>query len=175
MSKSNLVNAGLFQMAWFACVVGGASGTSLWGGFMLAVLLAFAWCQPSLKSDLVLALACGLVGMALDTLWIVTGVLAYGTAEVAPPWIVMLWVGVGLTLNHSLSLFAGRPLLGGVLAAAAAPLSYVGGERLGGVQITDPWMLGVVSVAWFGVFTLAFAILGSRRRRGFEVTEQAKA
>ena len=171
MSRANLVNAGLFQLTWFACVLGGAAGSSVWGAVALASLLAFSGARPFLRSDLTLAAVLGLVGLGLDTLWIRTGVLDYGSA-IAPAWIIMLWMGVGLTLNHSLSLFANRPWLGGLMAGAAAPLSYLGGERLGGVAVPDPWLLGVVAAAWFALFTLAFALVGGRlhyrRRQAYE-------
>lgn len=163
MNRSNLINAGLFQAAWFACVLGGAVGNIWWGGVALLALLAFAWSKPYLKSDLLFAATGGLLGLALDTLWIRTGVLDYNGASLAPVWIVMLWVGVSLTLNHSLSLFASRPLLGGLLAGGCAPLSYLGGERLGAVLVPDPWMLAYICAAWFGVFTLAFALAGGWR------------
>jgi len=167
MSRANLLNAALFQLTWFACVLGGAAGSSVWGALALASLLAFSGTRPLLRSDLVLAAGLGVVGLVLDTLWIRTGVLDYGSA-IAPAWIIMLWMGVGLTLNHSLALFAGRPWLGGLMAGAAAPLSYLGGERLGGVEVPDPALLVVVAAAWFALFTLAFAFVGGRlqlRRR----------
>lgn len=167
MSRANLLNAALFQLTWFACVLGGAAGSSVWGALALASLLAFSGTRPLLRSDLVFAAGLGLVGLVLDTLWIRTGVLDYGSA-IAPAWIIMLWMGVGLTLNHSLALFAGRPWLGGLMAGAAAPLSYLGGERLGGVEVPDPVLLVVVAAAWFALFTLAFAFVGGRlqlRRR----------
>ena len=170
MNRSNLINAGLFQVAWFACVLGGAAGNSWWGGAALLALLAFSGAKPFLKSDLLFATVGGLFGLALDTLWIKSGVLDYHGVSVAPIWIVMLWVGVSLTLNHSLSLFAARPLLGGVLAGACAPLSYLGGERLGAVLVPDPWMLGYVCAAWFVVFTLAFAVAGGWRPSRQEAT-----
>lgn len=171
MNRANLINAGLFQVTWFACVLGGAAGNSVWGAAALASLLAFSSVRPFLRSDLALAVVLGLVGLGLDTLWIRTEVLDYGSA-VAPAWIIMLWMGVGLTLNHSLSMFGDRPWLGGLMAGSAAPLSYLGGERLGGVVVPDPWMLAVVAAVWFALFTLAFALVGGRfqfrRRQAYE-------
>jgi len=172
VNLGNLVNAGLFQITWFACVLGGAAGTSWWGAGALASLLAFSAAQPHLKSDLRAALGLGVVGLGVETLWIWLGVLDYGAVAVAPPWIVMLWMGVGLTLNHSLALFAQRPWLGGLLAGAGAPLSYLGGERLGGVVVPDPWMLALIASAWFVLFTVVFALTGGRldmlRRQPYE-------
>ena len=69
------------------------------------------------------------IGFCLDTLWIRVGVLDYAGASVAPVWIVLLWVGVGLSVNHSLAPFGARPWVGGLLAGLTAPVSYLGGER----------------------------------------------
>ncbi|MEZ5558599.1 MAG: DUF2878 domain-containing protein [Pseudomonadales bacterium] len=172
MSRANLINAALFQTTWFACVLGGAAGSSLWGAAALLGLLTFSARSPHLRADLRLAAAAAVIGFALDTLWIHLGVLDYHGIAFAPAWIVLLWVAVGLTLNHSLSLFAGRPWLGGVLAGACAPLSYLGGERLGAVAVPDPWLLALVAAAWFFTFALAFALAGdgaiALRRQPYE-------
>jgi hypothetical protein len=156
IASPNLLNAALFQGAWFACVLGGAAGTSAWGAGAVAGLLAFAAIRDRLRSDLAYAAVGAAVGFALDTLWIQAGVLDYAGAAVAPAWIVLLWAGVGLTLNHSMAPFALRPWLGAMLAGASAPLSYLGGERLGAVTVPEPMLLGVVAVAWMAVFGVAF-------------------
>jgi hypothetical protein len=171
MNRANLLNAGLFQGAWFACVLGGAAGTSVWGAGAVAGLAAFAAFGDRLRSDFAFALAAGLFGFALDTLWIRTGVLDYAGASVAPAWIVLLWVGVGFTLNHSLAVFCARPWLGGLLAGLSAPLSYLGGARLGAVAVPDPWLLGFVALAWWGVFTAAFAVARRTCARGAAVPD----
>jgi len=158
IASPNLANAVLFQGAWFACVLGGAAGTSVWGAGAVAGLLAFAAVRDRLRSDLVYAAAGASVGFALDTLWIQAGVLDYSGAAVAPAWIVLLWAGVGLTLNHSMAPFAQRPWLGAALAGASAPLSYLGGERLGAVVVPEPVLLIVVAIAWMLLFGVAFRI-----------------
>ncbi len=84
--------------------------------------------------------------------------LNYAGAAVAPVWIVLLWVAVGLTLNHCLSMFKERPWLGGLLAGLGAPLSYLGGERLGAVSIDEHWQLLWISPVWLLLFALAFTL-----------------
>jgi hypothetical protein len=162
LDRANLLNAALFQVAWFACVLGGAQNTSLWGAAALVALFAAAQLRGMRGSDLKLAVLAAAVGFLVDTLWIRTGILDYAGAALAPPWIVMLWAGVGLTINHSLSMFQARPWLGGLLAGATAPVSYLAGERFGAVSIADPWLLPVVSMVWMLLFVLAFAFLGER-------------
>jgi hypothetical protein len=158
LDRANLANAALFQVAWFACVLGGAQDTGLWGAVALAALFGFSWWRGTHGFDLTLAGVAATIGFLVDTLWIRTGILDYAGAAFAPPWIVMLWAGVGLTINHSLSLFQARPWLGGMLAGATAPLSYLAGERFGAVSIADPWLLPIVSLVWMLLFVLAFAL-----------------
>lgn len=157
MSRLTLINAALFQVAWFACVLGGAAGTSLWGALTVLALLAFSAKVGMLRHDVPFVCAGLLAGLALDTGWIQLGILDYGGAQVAPPWIVLLWCGLGLTLNHSMQIFTARPLLGGVLAGATAPVSYLGGERLGAVTVPDPLAMVWVGLVWAVVFWGAFA------------------
>lgn len=160
MIGHKVINAVLFQLTWFACVIGGARGTSLWGALALALLAGQALARPPRRDALLLALGLGAFGFALETLWIRLGVLDYGSAF-APPWIVLLWLAVGLCLHHSLSAFQARPWLGGLLAAAAAPFSYLAGAGLGAVDIGPAWSLLAVSLVWLVVFHWA---LGAARR-----------
>lgn len=158
MNRGNVVNAVLFQAAWFACVIGGAQGTNVWGALAVGGLLIYALLGSVRGRDLALGCAGASVGFIVDTVWIRTGVLDYAGAAIAPVWIVMLWVGVGLTVNHSLSLFKARPWLGGLFAGATAPLSYLAGERFGAVIIPDPWQLAFISLVWALLFTAVFTL-----------------
>jgi hypothetical protein len=158
MRHGNLINGVLFQAAWFACVLGAAHGTSLWGAVVLAGLFAYSAAAATPRRDLIAAASAAAVGFVVDTAWIRTGILSYGGAGLAPVWIVMLWVAVGLSVNHSLAMFKLRPWLGGLLAGAGAPLSYLAGERFGAVVVTAPQQLWMVSVAWFVLFALTFTL-----------------
>jgi hypothetical protein len=158
MNRGNAVNALLFQAAWFACVLGGARDVSLWGLIAVVGLAGYSLTAGTVRRDLVLASLAAVVGFLLETAWIRTGVLVYAGAVAAPVWIVLLWVGVGLTVNHSLAFLQRRPWLGGTLAGATAPLSYLAGERLGAVTVPEPWLLAAVSAAWFVLFTLGFSL-----------------
>jgi hypothetical protein len=156
MNRWNVLNGVLFQLTWFACVLGGAASTSVWGVAAVVLLLGHAGFTGTLSRDVVLASAAAAIGFLVETFWIQTGVLDYGGATVAPFWIVLLWAAVGLSLNHCLSMFKSRPWLGGSLAGLGAPLSYLGGERLGAVSIADPLQLLWISVVWLLLFALAF-------------------
>lgn len=149
-------NATLFQATWFGCVLGGAAGEAAWGVLGLAALLAFTATRCT-ASDGYLALTLGIAGFGLDSLWIGLGVLDYGPHLLAPVWIVTLWLGLALTVNHSLGWLRGRGLIASALAALAAPFTYLAGERLGAVQVLWPPGLMVISAAWALLFWMAFS------------------
>lgn len=158
MTPFNLSNAALFQITWFACVIGGAADEALWGMVCAGIMLGLAQRTPYLRSDMWLLGICLIAGFALDTLWIQTGVLDYRDAAVAPGWILALWMGAALTINHSLGWLRERRGLGALLAGGAAPLTYLAGERLGAVTVVDAQWLGAIAVSWAVLFGALFSI-----------------
>ncbi|NJN52129.1 MAG: DUF2878 domain-containing protein [Gammaproteobacteria bacterium] len=148
MNWQVLINAALFQVTWFAAVLWGTSV----GLAAVAVMIAHAGWAGSLKADVALGAILGAVGLVLDTLWIQVGILDYQGLAVAPPWIIILWVGVGASLNHSLAFLARSPALGALLVGPAGVVSYLAGEKLGGVIVGAPLGLGLVAVVWVALF-----------------------
>ena len=150
----NLVNAGLFQLGWFACVLG---GNSLWlllaGGALLAHLL---WISRSLAQVRLIAVVC-VLGSTVDSLLLNAGVFAFKQPGVLIPfWLVLLWALLAITLNHCLA-WTAKPLWRAILLGAiGGPLSYYAGQRLGAVQFPLglwPTLLGL-SLLWAGLFPL---------------------
>ncbi len=150
----NLINAGLFQLGWFACVLG---GNSLWlllaGGALLAHLL---WISRSLAQVRLIAVVC-VLGSTVDSLLLNAGVFAFKQPGVLIPfWLVLLWALLAITLNHCLA-WTAKPLWRAILLGAiGGPLSYYAGQRLGAVQFPLglwPTLLGL-SLLWAGLFPL---------------------
>ncbi|MEM1435175.1 MAG: DUF2878 family protein, partial [Pseudomonadota bacterium] len=79
----------------------------------------------------------------------------------APLWIALLWFGVALSVNHSLSLLRDYPLAGALGVGLFAPFSYLGGAKLGAVTIPAIEPLVLVGMAW----ALLFLFLLTRAKR----------
>ena len=150
----NLINAGLFQLGWFACVLG---GNSLWlllaGGALLAHLL---WISRSLAQVRLIAVVC-VLGSTVDSLLLNAGVFAFKQpGGLIPFWLVLLWALLAITLNHCLA-WTAKPLWRAILLGAiGGPLSYYAGQRLWAVQFPMglwPTLLGL-SLLWAGLFPL---------------------
>ena len=167
MAWLKLVNALLFQFAWFGNVLIGSVAGLVAILALAGLSLHVARDEPAcFRRDVQLAVMLGAVGWCLDTGWVSMGVLSYAGAQAAPMWIVLLWMSVGFTVRHSLAFLGVRPLVGGLLAGAFAPVSYLGGERLGAVAIADPWDLAWIALAWTAVFWAAFAFARRHARVG---------
>jgi Protein of unknown function (DUF2878) len=160
------INALLYQLTWFAAVVGAAHGW-WWAGPLMLVPFA-AWqlgVGPARGVDGVLMTCAGMLGFALDSLLVQTGLISYAAnwpePRLAPIWIVALWLAFSLTLNHSLAILKSRLLLASALGAIAAPLAYgVAGAAWGAVSFPGSRVqaLFALGLAW-GLVTPALLVL----------------
>ena len=147
-----LLNAGLFQLGWFACVLG---GNSLWLLLAGAALLAHLLVISRSMSDVRLVLVVCLVGSTVDSLLLNAGVFEFRQEGILIPfWLMLLWALLATTLNHCLA-WTARPAWRAVLlGAVGGPLSYYAGQRLGAVQFGfGLWpTLVLLAVLWAGLF-----------------------
>jgi hypothetical protein len=155
VSVSTIVNLVGFQLLWFACVVGaGANGLYWLAALATLTLAASVLFMPSRWRDLTIAALALCLGLVIDNFWVAIGLFEYAGFQLAPYWIGMLWFGMGLTVNHSLSWFRDRPYLGSTVVGLAAPVTYLAGERFGAVAISDMPTLLLLCPVWFLVFLL---------------------
>jgi hypothetical protein len=151
-----IVNAILFQLCWVA-FVGGAGRGCWWLGFV--VLAPFALWQLKVsarpRADALLFAIAALLGFAVDSALAMSGVLSYATpvpwSQLAPVWIVGLWAGFGLTLNHSMAFLQTRPWLALLLGGLAGPFAYwVAARAWSAVALNGPMWRSMLAlgVAW---------------------------
>jgi hypothetical protein len=163
MSRAFLINQGLFQLSWPACVIGAAYGW-LWTGLLVVGVMALWQLNRVNRHPLdgrMIAVCLGL-GLVMDTAWIRLGLLQYAlpwpSAEFAPLWIMLLWLALALVINHSMSAFKHRLLLIGALGGIGSPLSYFAGSRFGAVEWLAPsWQVVLATgLSWAVVLPLLF-------------------
>lgn len=147
-----LLNAALFQIGWFACVLG---GNSLWLLVAFAVMLAHLAWKRSWRSEGPLLVIILLIGASIDSLLLNAGVFHFPQGgHLVPLWLALLWPLLGITLNHCLAWTARPWWLASLLGAVSAPFSYYAGSKLAGVELPlGLWpTMGVLAVVWAGVF-----------------------
>ncbi|MCK6445017.1 MAG: DUF2878 domain-containing protein [Planctomycetes bacterium] len=152
---AKLANFALFQVVWFACVLGAANDALAVGlGVAGAALVAALLLSDARARDGWLVLCVGFGGFWIDTLEIALGVYTAPGArlfEAATPWwFVVLWAGFATTLCSSFAWALTRPWLAVALGAVAGPIAYLSGERLGALTLGEPKAraLAILAVAW---------------------------
>ena len=153
------VNFVAFQLGWFACVLGAANGLP-WAGplvVLAVVALHLARVRRPLPELCLVGLAMAL-GLLVDSLLLATGWLSYPAglwlsgpwgSYLAPYWIIAMWALFATTLNVSMGWLRGRPVLAALMGAIGGPLSYLAGEKLGGIELTAPVAaLSALAFAW---------------------------
>jgi len=134
--RQKIANFVLFQVGWFACIFGGASGHVVASVlFSLALVAISVWQTPFKKNTLALFGKIGLYGLVGDTLLLQLGFLQFNSpvpfAFLSPIWMWILWILFASTLNQSMAWLLGKPLMGALLGGILGPLSYIAGVELG--------------------------------------------
>ena len=155
MRHSQLINYALYQIGWFACVLGGASHRP-WTGLLIALILVGVHLALSLERSLevrlvVLATA---VGAVVEMVQIAAGTYRFTSGTVTdalpPPWLLAMWAQFATTFRFSLRSVVTRPVPAVLFGAAGGPIAFLAGERLGAVTLLPPLAYGLLrlSVSW---------------------------
>jgi hypothetical protein len=158
----------LSQLSWFACVLGAAHNSAWVGPAAVAAALAFNMLAVERPLDVLkLALIGAILGLAAETLLILTGLVSYAApgslANLPPLWLIALWAVFSTLPNTALVRLHGRVLLQAVLGLIGAPLAYLGGERLGAMSFIARPALGLAAIGL--LWTIAFPTLMAAAKR----------
>lgn len=157
-----LVNAGVFNAAWFVCV----ALRMPWAIAAVAVTVAvhMLWTRPGAGEWKTLA-ACSSIGIAVDSILTMIGVFSFRDVAggdvfgetVAPSWLMALWIVFATTLNVSMKPLATKPKLALLLGAIMGPFSYWVGLKLGAV--TFPLGISITMVVLAIIWAILFPLL----------------
>lgn len=156
----NIANAVLFQISWFACVLG---GNSYWLLIAAGVLLVHLLWISSWAAEGKLLLWITAIGTLLDSVLMLVGVFDFGSNGVLIPlWLIVLWAILGTTLRHCLAWTATPWWRASLLGAIGGPMSYYAGSQLAGVQLPMGLIPSMVLLAilWAVVFALLQKLAG---------------
>jgi len=165
------LNLLLFQIGWWSVVLSAAQGRPEIG--IGAVTLSLVWHLTIARAPLAEALLVGVTaaaGLVLDSLLLATGWVDFRggalAGQLAPVWMVSLWVNFALTLNISLRPLQERPLLAAGIGSIGGPLAYWGGAQLGAMTFLNaPAALGVLALEWALLMPLLVSLANTFRER----------
>ena len=142
------------QLAWSACVLGGANGRPLAGALVAAAVIGLHLALARRPApEALLILAASLIGLVWDSALIAIGLFTYPSGilvpGLAPYWMIALWAVFATSLNLSMGFLKGRLWLAALVGGIGGPVSYLAGGRLGGLEMSDPVLaLGAQALGW---------------------------
>ena len=164
MSKSFITNFLLFQVGWFACVLGGAYAQPLLGSLVVMAVIAYHLFQATeFKSELNLLLLALVIGIFFESLMTNMALAKYSNGQIhpaiAPYWMILMWPLFATTLNVSMRWLKGLSfLVVALIGGLFAPLAYFAGNNLGAVVYDDiVTSLSVIAFAWAVLFPVLVA------------------
>jgi hypothetical protein len=158
-----------FQFVWFTCALGAAQGWSAPGiiaaSLFIATVLAM---KRRTLSECLTILACGAVGLVAESVLVSAGFVRFAaswpSSQLAPAWIVALWLAFGVTLPGLAALLGHRLFIKGSFSGlVAGPLAYWAGERLGALEIAAGAQLTYLAIGLIWAIALPFLLLLQQR------------
>ena len=152
---TQFVNILLYQVGWFACVLGLAWDLQWLGASIAISLMAIHFglaADRALQVKLVLLTAA--LGLIVDSVQLRAGIFdfRYGlVVEWLPPLcIVVLWMQFATTFRYGMRWLSGRYLLCAGFGLLGAPVAFFAGERLGAISFLPPRIVhyAVLGVIW---------------------------
>lgn len=155
MAKSIIINFLLFQLGWFACVLGGAYDQAVLGCLIAMFVIAYHfYLANEAIQELRLLTVALIIGFIFESIVTAQGLARYSHGQVfdviAPLWMILMWPLFATTLNLSMRwLKKLTPLLVSLVGAIFAPLAYYAGNKLGAVEYVDLTLsLSIIAIAW---------------------------
>lgn len=159
-----IINFVLFQITWFACVLGAAKGYPWLGAIVVSLSLMWHFSQAKYKfQEATWCLIALTIGALFDQFMLSFQFIHYqnnGWAQtIVPVWILALWLAFALTLNVSMRWLHGKYLISLLFGAVGGPLAYMAAQKLGAVKLGEHSLI-ILSVGW-AIVTVVFSHISS--------------
>ncbi len=157
-----------FQVTWWACALGAASGHWEPGVAVAgAVLIGQIWASGTRLATLAAVFTAAVVGVVAETAIVASGLIDFAAARpalgLAPLWLISLWMVFATCAGATARMLGERQmLLGAALGALLAPPTYWAGAGLGALKLAEPAWLPLVTVAvvWAIATPMILAVYG---------------
>lgn len=156
------VNFILFQLGWFACVLGPVYQLPYAGVvYGLVFLGAHLLLQKQRSQEALFIFGALIVGYSGDSLMAAGGLISYlpdASSSLAPLWIASLWAMFASTIGHSLAWMAPYRTASALAGAVFGPVAYLSAQKLGAVTLVQalPALLAT-SILWAVAMPLLFS------------------
>ena len=145
------VNALAYQAVWFSAILWGNLG-AVAGCLILLILLTTS---EHKREDLKMIGFLMFLGLLVDGTLQQVGFFTFrNPGWPIPFWLLIIWLGLAMTIHHSLSWFKDKLLLAALFGGLGGPAAYWAGTRMGAASFN--WSLEisllVLAIIWSLIF-----------------------
>lgn len=146
-----IANALAYQAVWFSAILWGNSG-AVAGCLIILILLATS---ENRENDLKMIGFLMFLGLLVDGTLQQVGFFSFRSPGFPIPfWLLIIWLGLAMTIHHSLAWFKNRLLLAALFGGVGGPAAYWGGTRMGAASFnwSLPASLLLLAFVWSLIF-----------------------
>lgn len=146
-----IVNALAYQAIWFSAILWATPG-AIAGCLIIALLFSISGRKGD---DLRMTAFLIFLGMLLDGSLQQVGFFTFtNTGWPIPFWLLIIWIGLAMTIHHSLAWLKERLLLAAIFGGIGGPAAYWAGTRMGAASFNLPLSssLLVLAALWALIF-----------------------
>lgn len=146
-----LANALAYQVVWFLAILLGNPGAAA-GAVLIFILLVISECR---EGDLKMIGLLTLLGLIVDGTLQHVGFFTFKSPGFPIPfWLLVIWLGLAMTIHHSLAWLKDKLLLAALFGCLGGPAAYWAGTRMGAASFNWPLAtsLLVLAVIWLLIF-----------------------
>ena len=160
---TRFVNFLLYQIGWFACVLG-VAWDSQWLGMCIALCLIgmHFWLAADRPIQIKLAFIAAAIGLVVDSTQLWAGVFTFPRGVVLewlpPPFMTVLWMQFATTFRYCMRWLSGRYTLSACFGFVGAPLAFFAGERLGAIDLLSPRLMHFVVLGLLWSFSVPLLV-----------------
>ncbi len=149
-----ITNMVLYELAWFAIVLGVAWGYVTVGSVIAMALIAtHLTIVPDARPEWIRLVWAMAIGAGVESVNLAFEVYTIKDSEASTlltaPWLLLLWADFSTAFYRSLNWLSNRYALASVAGALGGPVAFWAGERLGAVTLTRHInLLALLSLQW---------------------------
>jgi len=161
-NKFNIFNIISFYIYWYLCILGPSKDSYYIGPTIALIYFVIHFIYVKNKTDdFKIFFMCGILGVLFESILYYSGFIEYkgllvDKFHIVPFWVIILWLGFGLTLLHSFKWILGKYTISSILGGLITPLIYLSAHNINSITLNYGLFYSYIILVALWAFLLLF-------------------